>query len=115
MMTNLWLRPGNAHSANNVLQFFESPLHHLGDKTVGLLRADSGFFDETLLTAREGKRVPDIIAARLTQPLQRTIDQAGGGWSPAHDEFFYNLSAQHGHDLDLRPRIHAWRQPHRSR
>jgi hypothetical protein len=38
-VANFWLRPGNAHSANNVLQFIESTLAHLGDKTVGLLRA----------------------------------------------------------------------------
>ncbi len=43
MVANSRLRPGDAHTANNVLQFIESTLHHLGSKTVGLLRADSGF------------------------------------------------------------------------
>jgi hypothetical protein len=81
MVANFWLRPGNAHSANNILQFLESTLHHLGDKVVGLLRADSGFFDEVIPTALEGKRIPYIIAARLTQPLQRTIYQATGWWA----------------------------------
>ncbi|WP_051305041.1 IS1380 family transposase [Chitinilyticum litopenaei] len=81
MVANFWLRPGNTHSANNILQFLESTLHHLGDKTVGLLRADSGFFDESILTTLEGKRIPYIIAARLTQPLQRTIYQATGWWA----------------------------------
>lgn len=78
-MANFWQRPGNAHSANNVLRFLESTLHHLGDKLVGLLRADSGFFDEAIFFALEGKRSPYIIAARLTQPLQRTIYRATGG------------------------------------
>lgn len=81
MVANFWLRPGNSHSANNILQFLESTLHHLGDKTVGLLRADSGFFDEAILAALEGKRIPYIIAARLTQPLQRTIYQATDWWA----------------------------------
>jgi len=72
---------GHAHSANNVLQFLDATLHHLGDKIVGLLRADSGFFDETILTALEGKRIPYIIAGRLTQPLQRTIYQVTGWWA----------------------------------
>ena len=81
MVANFWLRPGNAHSANNILQFLESTLHHLGDKIVGLLRADSGFFDETILEALEGKRIPYIVAARLTQPLQRAIYQATGWWA----------------------------------
>lgn len=81
MVANFWLRPGNAHSANNLLQFLESTLAHLGDKIVGLLRADSGFFDEAILTALEAKRIPYIIAARLTQPLQRAIYQATGWWA----------------------------------
>ena len=81
MVANFWLRPGNAHSANNVLQFLESTLHHLGDKIVGLLRADSGFFDEAILIALEGKHIPYIIAARLTRPLQRTIYQTTGWWA----------------------------------
>ena len=81
MVANFWLRPGNAHSANNILQFLESTLHHLGDKAVGLLRADIGFFDEAILAALEGKRIPYIVAARLTQPLQRTIYQATGWWA----------------------------------
>lgn len=58
MVANFWLRPGNAHSANNVLQFLESTFHHLGDKRVGLLRADSGFFDEAILTALEVSALP---------------------------------------------------------
>ncbi len=81
MVANFWLRPGNAHSANNILQFLESTLHHLGDKIVGLLRADSGFFDEAILSALEGKRISYIVAARLTLPLQRTIYQATGWWA----------------------------------
>lgn len=81
MVANFWLRPGNSHSANNVLQFLEATLHHLGDKVVGLLRADSGFFEEAFFRALEGKRIPYIIAARLTQPLQRAIYQAEGWWA----------------------------------
>ena len=81
MVANFWLRPGNTASANNLLQFLESTLHHLGDKPVGLLRADSGFFDEAILGALEEKRIPYIVAARLTQPLQREIYQAGGWWA----------------------------------
>ncbi|GMV56258.1 MAG: hypothetical protein AMXMBFR6_20630 [Betaproteobacteria bacterium] len=81
MVANFWLRPGHAHSANNLLQFLESTLHHLGDKGVGLLRADSGFFDEAILSNLEGKRISYIVAARLTQPLQRTIYQTTGWWA----------------------------------
>ena len=81
LVANFWLRPGNAHSANNVLQFLESTLHHLGNKVVGLLRADSGFFDEAVMTALEGKNIAYIIAARLTRPLQRAIWQTSNWWA----------------------------------
>ena len=81
LVANFWLRPGNAHRANNRLQFLESTLHHLGDKGVGLLRADSGFFDEAIFSALEHKCIPYLIAARLTQPLQRMLYQATGWWA----------------------------------
>ena len=73
MVANFWLRPGDANSANNVLQFIESTLHHLCGKTVGLLRADSGFFDQAVFKLLEGKCINYIISARLTQGLQQTI------------------------------------------
>ena len=73
MVANFWLRPGDANSANNVLQFIESTLHHLGSKTVGLLRADSGFYDQAVLKLLEGKGINYIISARLTQGLQQAI------------------------------------------
>lgn len=73
MVANFWLRPGDASSANNVLQFIESTLHHLGGKTVGLLRADSGFFDQAVLKLLEGKGINYIISAKLTQRLQQAI------------------------------------------
>ena len=78
LVANFWLRPGNAASANNVLQFLKPTLTHLGDKVVGLLRADSGFFDNAFLTVLEAKQIPYVIAAKLTQALQRTIYQTGG-------------------------------------
>jgi methyl-accepting chemotaxis protein len=53
LVANFWLRAGDTHSANNILQFLESTLAHLVDKTVGLLRADSGFFDNAFATAAE--------------------------------------------------------------
>ena len=73
MVANFWLRPGDASSANNVLQFIESTLHHLGSKAVGLLRADSGFYDQAVFKLLEGKGINYIISARLTQGLQQAI------------------------------------------
>ncbi len=73
MVANFWLRPGDAGSANNVLQFIESTLHHLGNKTVGLLRVDSGFYDQAVFKLLEGKGINYIISAKLTQRLQQAI------------------------------------------
>ncbi len=70
MVANFRLRPGDANSANNVLQFIESTLHHLGSKTVGLLRADSGFYDQAVFKLLAGKGINYIISARLTRSLQ---------------------------------------------
>jgi len=73
MVANFWLRPGDASSANNVLQFIESTLHHLGSKTVGLLRADSGFYDQAVFKLLEGEGINYIISAKLTQRLQQAV------------------------------------------
>ena len=81
LVANFWLRPGNVHSANNVLQFLESTLAHLAGKTVGLLRADSGFFDDAFLTALEFKQIPYVVAAKLTYPLQREIYRVSSWWA----------------------------------
>ena len=81
LVANFWLRPGNTASATNVLRFLETTLAHLGDKAVGLLRADSGFFDETFLATLEQKKIPYIVAARLNQSLQRLVYQATGWWA----------------------------------
>ena len=81
MVANFWLRPGNAHTANNALAFIESTLRHLGSKTVGLFRADSGFFDEAILSCLEGRKIDDIISARLTRRLQAAIARDARWWA----------------------------------
>lgn len=73
MVANFWLRPGNTSSSNNILEFLASTLRHMGNKTVGLLRADSGFFDDAVMNFLHGKKIAYIISARLTQPLQQAM------------------------------------------
>ena len=103
MVANFWLRPGNTHSANNVLQFLEATLAHLGEKKVGLLRADSGFFNDVFLKVLEGKRIPYLIAARLNQGLQRELYQATGWWA-----------LEPGLELtEIRYQATCWSQPRR--
>ena len=81
MVANFWLRPGNSSSANNALQFLESTLRHLESKIVGLLRADSGFYDDVILTFLQGRHIDYIISAKLTHGLQRAIAGQVTWWS----------------------------------
>lgn len=73
LVANFWLRPGNTNSSNNVLSFIEATLENLGDTKVGLFRADSGFYDKTIVRLLQQKNINHIISARLTQALQQAI------------------------------------------
>ena len=81
MVANFWLRPGDAHTANNVLQFLEATVHHLGDKIIGLLRADSGFYAENVLNWLEEHTIDYIVSAKLTQALQAAIIRDARWWA----------------------------------
>lgn len=81
MVANLWLRPGNSHTANNVSGFLAATLERLGAKRVGLLRADSGFSDDAFLRDLEQRKIPFLVAAKLQQPLQRALVTQTGWWS----------------------------------
>ena len=48
MIANVWLRPGNSGTANNVIGFLQATCEHLTGKAIGLLRADSGFCEDGL-------------------------------------------------------------------
>ena len=49
LVTNMWLRSGDTSSANNFLGFLEDTLSKLKNKTVSLIRLDSGFFQSDIL------------------------------------------------------------------
>ncbi|NUM71955.1 MAG: transposase, partial [Ignavibacteriaceae bacterium] len=74
-VVNFWLRSGNTNTANNFISFFENTLERLEGKKVGLLRADSGFFSDKILTFLEEREKPVnyILAVRLYKPLKRLI------------------------------------------
>ena len=73
LVANFWLRPGNTSSSNNILSFIESTLENLGTTRVGLFRADSGFYDKTIVALLKAKGISHIISARLTQALQQAM------------------------------------------
>jgi hypothetical protein len=89
MVANLWLRPGNTSSANNVQGFLANTRQRLGNKHISLLRGDSGFSDNTFLSHLEEQKLHYVIALRQTPPLQRALVDAslqGKGWWGLEDD-----------------------------
>jgi hypothetical protein len=74
VVASFWLRPGNSACANNVQSFFldlwENLPRHIHLRVV---RADSGFCAGALFMLWETLKLKFVVAARLTQPLQRLI------------------------------------------
>ena len=73
LVANMWLRSGNTSSANNFLGFLEDTLSKLKNKTVSLIRLDSGFFQSDILNYLEVKTLDYIVAARFSHPIQKLI------------------------------------------
>jgi len=70
----LWLRPGNASCGNNAAAFFldlwENLPRHIRLRGV---RADSGFCLPDLLALWEQLRLPYVVVAQLSPPIQRLL------------------------------------------
>ena len=73
LVANFWLRPGDSYTSNNALSFIESTLSNLGSTRVGLFRADSGFYDFSIISLLKEKKIPYVISVKLTQGLQQAI------------------------------------------
>jgi hypothetical protein len=72
----LWatLRSGNSGSANGCVEFLRQALTVLPDgQEIGLVRADSGFFEKRLLEYLESQNLPYIIVARLTRIVRKLV------------------------------------------
>ena len=71
LVLHAWLRSGNTGSARGAVAFLTEALAlmpaHWKLRTV---RADSGFFENALLTFIEARRIPYIVLARLTQTVK---------------------------------------------
>lgn len=73
MIANYWLRPGNTASSSNYLSFLEDTLSRLRNKTVGLIRMDSGFFTKEILDHLEDKHLNYIIACRFNNRIKYSL------------------------------------------
>ena len=66
-----WLRSGNCASARGVVEFLKEALALWQQRqTIRVVRADSGFFDDELLSFLEERRLPYIVVARMTKWVQ---------------------------------------------
>ena len=67
-----WLRSGSCRPARGAVEFLEEALVLWGQRQkIRLVRADSGFFDDRLLSFLEQRHLPYIVVARLTKWIQR--------------------------------------------
>ncbi len=63
-----WLRSGNCSSSRGVVEFLKEALALLAERhKIRVVRADSGFFDDKLLSFLEGLELPYIVVARMTR------------------------------------------------
>jgi hypothetical protein len=71
-----WLRSGNCGTARGVEEFLKEALALWGQRQkIRLLRADSGFFEDLLLSFLEQRRLPYIVVARLTKWVKRAAQR----------------------------------------
>jgi hypothetical protein len=67
-----WLRSGNCGAARGAVEFLKEALALLGPShRLRIVRADSGFFEEPLLSFLEERQLTYIVVARLTRWLKR--------------------------------------------
>lgn len=66
MVANAWLRPGNTAASSNCKAFMEETFKRaLQGKDIGLVRADSGFYTEDIMSYLEEERHNYILAVRM--------------------------------------------------
>jgi hypothetical protein len=74
MVANAWLRPGNTAACSNCVAFMrETFAEALAGVKVGLVRADSGFYTDEILSELEDHHLPYIIAAKAYSNLKHEI------------------------------------------
>jgi DNA-directed RNA polymerase subunit N (RpoN/RPB10) len=99
-----WLRSGNCGTSRGVEEFLKEALALWGQREkIRLLRADSGFFDDKLLSFLEQRLLPYIVVARLTLWVKRAAQRVEQWTILDHDyavgEFQLRL---HGWDRERR-------------
>jgi len=94
-----WLRSGNCGTARGVEEFLKEALALWGQRQrIRMLRADSGFFEDQLLSFLEQRRLPYIVVARLTKWVKRAAQRVEQ-WRELDENFAAG---------EFRLRLHGW-------
>ena len=81
LVARYWLRSCNTNCVNGVAGFLRHTQNSLPRRVaVGLVRADSGFSDAPVLDELESRRVPCVMATRLTKPIQSICRHGDAAW-----------------------------------
>jgi hypothetical protein len=71
-----WLRSGNSGTARGVVEFLKEALALWGERVkIRVVRGDSGFFEDALLTFLEAQKLGYIVVARLTMLVKREVQR----------------------------------------
>src|SRR5437868_5010446 len=82
-----WLRSGNCGTSRGVEEFLKEALALWGQREkIRLLRADSGFFDDKLLSFLEQRLLPYIVVAKLTPWVKRAAQRVEQ-WTILDDDY----------------------------
>ena len=94
-----WLRSGNCGTARGVEEFLKEALALWGQRQkIRRLRADSGFFEDQLLSFLEQRQLPYIVVARLTKWVKRAAQRVEQ-WRELDENFAAG---------EFRLRLHGW-------
>ena len=94
-----WLRSGNCGTARGVEEFLKEALALWGQRQkIRLLRADSGFFEDLLLSFLEQRQIPYIVVARLTKWVKGAAQRVEQ-WRDLNEHFAAG---------EFRLRLHGW-------
>jgi Transposase DDE domain group 1 len=82
-----WLRSGHGGTSRGVEEFLKEALALWGQREkIRLLRADSGFFDDKLLSFLEQRQLPYMVVARRTPWVKRAA-QPVEPWTMLDDDY----------------------------
>jgi hypothetical protein len=99
-----WLRSGNCGAARGAVEFLKEALALWGQRQkIRLVRADSGFFEDNLLSFLEERCLPYIVVARLTKWIKRQAQRVES-WKPLDDLYAVG---------EFRLKLLGWRQERR--